>query len=184
MSESRLLLDAEGIEKTIRRIVEELASFVGKPDGVVVIGIRSHGVTLAERIHKMFALEYEWDLPLGILDTTMYRDDLAQLERQPPIRSTQLDFDVTDRLVVLVDDVISTGRTARCALDAIMDFGRPRAIRLVALVDRGLRELPIQPNITGIAVDTTHEQRVQVCLRESDSEDGVWLHPTPDSPSR
>lgn len=175
MSQDKRLLDAREVDKTIRRIVKDAAALIQSPKDAVLVGIRTHGVTLAQRMHKLFALEYEWDLPMGIVDTTLYRDDLDQREIQPLVRSTQIDFDVTNRLVFLVDDVVLTGRTARCAIDAIIEFGRPQAIRLISLVDRGHRELPIRPDIVGIEVDTRPDQRVHVCFSESDEEDGVWL---------
>lgn len=181
MTEPTLLLGLEEIDRTIRRMVKEIAQRIPNSEDAVLVGIRTHGVTLARRIHKLLALEYEWDLPLGILDTTLYRDDFSQLDQQPMVRETSINFDVTDKIVILIDDVLYTGRTVRCALDAIMDFGRPRSILLTALVDRGLRELPIQPDVVGVEVDTTPDQAVEVHFSESDGEDGVWIHKEPDT---
>ena len=181
MTEPTLLLGTEEIERTIRRMVKEIAARIPSAEDTVLVGIRTHGVTLARRIHKLLALEYEWDLPLGILDTTLYRDDFSQLDQQPMVRETNIDFDVTDKIVILIDDVLYTGRTVRCALDAIMDFGRPRSILLVTLVDRGLRELPIQPDVVGVEVETTRDQIIEACFSESEGEDGIWVRKEPDA---
>jgi len=181
MTEPKLLLGGDEIDRTIKRMVEELHAKVVSPDDTVLVGIRTHGVTLARRMHKLLALEYEWDLPLGILDTTLYRDDILQRDEQPMVRETNIEFDVTDKDVVLIDDVLYTGRTVRCALDAIMDLGRPRCILLVTLVDRGLRELPIQPDVVGVEIETARDQIVEVHFTESEREDGVWVHSSSDS---
>ena len=175
LPEPRQLLDAKDIHRIINRMVEDLAATVDSPDELALIGIRTHGATIAQRMHKFLALEYEWEVPLGIIDITLYRDDLDQLDPQPVVRPTRIDFDITNRVVVLIDDVLYTGRTVRCALAEIMDFGRPRAIRLAALVDRGLREIPIQPDIVGVAIETTPDQEVDVRLGEAGEEDGVWV---------
>jgi len=176
MTEPKQLLGAEEIDRTIQRIVKDLAARIVSADDTALVGIRTHGVTLARRIHKMLALEYEWDLPLGVLDTTLYRDDILQRADQPLVRETNIEFDVTDKVVVLIDDVLYTGRTVRCALDAIMDLGRPRSILLVALVDRGMRELPIQADVVGVEIETTRDQIVEVHFAEKEGEDGVWVH--------
>ncbi|HUT24292.1 MAG TPA: bifunctional pyr operon transcriptional regulator/uracil phosphoribosyltransferase PyrR, partial [Sumerlaeia bacterium] len=174
---------ANALNQTIGKMAEDLAALIASPDRAVLVGVLTHGVGLARRIQDRLAREHGWSVPLGSLDTTLYRDDFHQLDRQPAVRPTRIDFDVTDKIVILCDDVLCTGRTIRCALDEIMDFGRPRAIRLAALVDRGRRELPIQPDVVGIAAETTPEQRVEVRFREGagDEEEGVWIHETGDS---
>jgi pyrimidine operon attenuation protein/uracil phosphoribosyltransferase len=179
MTQGELRVGPEDIARIIRRMADDLVAHVATPKDAVVVGIRTHGVTLARRLHRLLADERKWDLPLGILDTTIYRDDLSQLGQQPVVRETNIEFDVTDKVVILVDDVLYTGRTARCALDAIMDFGRPRRIVLAALVDRGLRELPIQPDVAGIAIQTTHDEIVEVHFTEGEGEDGVWVRKAP-----
>jgi len=188
MTESKHLLDADALGRTIRRMADDLAALIPSPDQAVLVGILTHGVSLARRIQDRLARDHGWHVPLGTLDTTLYRDDFHQLDRQPAVRPTVIDFDVTDKTVILFDDVLYTGRTVRCALDEIMDFGRPRAIRLVALVDRGLRELPIQPDVVGVTAETTPDQKVEVRFREGavdssrrDEEEGVWIHQTGDS---
>jgi len=150
-------------------------ALVETPEQLVLIGIRTHGATLAKRMQAIFAETHQWDVPLGTVDITLYRDDLELLDRQPIVRPTHLDFDVTDKVVALIDDVVYTGRTVRCALAEIMDFGRPLAIRFVALIDRGLRELPIQPDLVGISVSTTPEQTIEAQLDEEGEPDRVVL---------
>ncbi len=169
------LLTAAGMDETIRQMTEAVVALVDSPESLAILGIRTHGVTLAQRMQALLESRHGWKVPLGILDITLYRDDLAQLAAQPIVRTTHLDFDVEDRLVVLVDDVLSTGRTVRCALDEIMDYGRPRAVRLAVLVDRGLRELPICPDITGLAVQTASDERIDVRFGSEGESIGVWV---------
>jgi len=174
----QILLDTRDVDLTIRRMVEDLAAGVEEPEHLALIGIRTHGVTLARRMCDVFAEDFHWQVPLGILDITLYRDDLNELSQRgksPIVRPTRIDFDISDALVVLVDDVLYTGRTIRCALAEIMDYGRPSAIRLGVLVDRGLRELPIQPDVVGVTLDTTPGERVLVRLGEDDEKKGVWI---------
>lgn len=169
------LLTASGMDDTIRQMTEAVVALVDSPESLVLIGIRTHGVTLAQRVQALLKSQHGWQVPLGILDITLYRDDLAQLAAQPIVRSTHLDFDMEDRVVVLVDDVLYTGRTVRCALDEIMDYGRPRSVRLAVLVDRGLRELPICPDITGLAVQTARGERIDVRFGPEGESIGVWV---------
>ena len=176
------LMNATELKKSLSVMVEALAAMIVNPDETVIIGIRTRGALLAQRIHKILALEHEWNLPVGILDITLYRDDLSQLASHPLVRKTHLDFNVTGKLVLLIDDVIYTGRTIRSAIDEIIDFGRPRAIRLGALVDRGGREYPIQPDYTALTVKANDSQVVKVYLAEIDGEDKVVLAPRPPLP--
>ncbi len=171
------------MDDTIQQMTESVVALVDSPESLVLIGIRTHGVTLAQRMRALLESRHGWQVPLGILDITLYRDDLAQLAAQPIVRSTQLDFDMEDRVVVLVDDVLYTGRTVRCALDEIMDYGRPSAVRLVVLVDRGLRELPISPDITGLAVQTAPGERIDVRFGEEGESIGVWVLKPGNGPS-
>jgi pyrimidine operon attenuation protein/uracil phosphoribosyltransferase len=176
MSEPKRILDADGIDRTIRDMASRVAECVAAKDAVI-IGVRTHGVTIAKRLREALAREHGWDVPFGILDITFYRDDLQSRMEQPVAQPTQLDFDVTGRDAILVDDVLFTGRTARCALDEIMDFGRPRTVRLAVLVDRGHRELPIQADFVGLRIDTRNDQIVGVEFRKPDGqgEDAVWV---------
>lgn len=176
------LLSAEELKSHIAAMAQTLAALVSDPAEAVIIGIRTRGALLAQRIHKILALEREWMLPVGILDITLYRDDLSQLASHPLVRKTQLDFDVTGKLILLIDDVIYTGRTIRSAIDEIIDFGRPKAIRLAVLVDRGGREYPIQPDITALTVQTTPHHVVKVMLNEVDGEEKVILAERPELP--
>ena len=175
MTQMEQLLNAQDVQRKIEDVADQIAKQIGSPVKLALVGIRTHGVTIAERIRDILKRKKGWDVPLGILDITFYRDDLARLSEQPLAQPTRLDFDLTGKIVVLVDDVLYTGRTIRCALDQIMDYGRPQAIRLAVLVDRGLRELPIQADITGISVNTTPAQKIQVRMMEIESEDGVWV---------
>ncbi len=172
---SELLLDRPGLAEAIERLGLGLARFVEDPARAAIIGIRTRGATLAKRIERLLTERKGWRLPLGVLDITFYRDDLDQLGPHPVARPTDLDFDVEDRTIVLVDDVLYTGRTIRSALDLIVDFGRPRSVRLGVLVDRGHRELPIQPDLTAIKLQVEPGRIVQVCLEEDDGREGVWL---------
>lgn len=183
MTDPQLLFGPEEMDRSIRQIVSELHGRITDPKDTALIGIRTHGVTLAERICRLLAEECGWNLPLGILDVTLYRDDIHRREAQPIVRETRIDFDINNKVLILIDDVLYTGRTARCALDAIIDMGRPRCIVFVALVDRGLRELPIQADIVGIRVTTTPKQVLEVHFEEREGEDGIWVRTLPESSS-
>jgi pyrimidine operon attenuation protein/uracil phosphoribosyltransferase len=159
------------VETVARRSLEQC------PDASLLafVGIRSRGVHLAQRIRDRVAASRGASVPLGALDITLYRDDLDEIAAQPVVRKTELPFDVRGRYLVLVDDVLFTGRTVRAALDQIIDFGRPKAIRLAVLVDRGDRELPIQADFAGKTVTVRPGQDVQVRLSEEDGADEVIL---------
>lgn len=179
---SKELLNAEGLDGKLREMARALAQMAGgEPGEAALIGIRTRGVILAQRLQKILAVEHGLNLPLGILDITLYRDDLSTLDTHPIVRHTHLDFDVTGRLVILIDDVLYTGRTIRSAMDEIIDFGRPRAIRLAVMVDRGGREYPIQPDYAAISVKTTDREVIKVCLDEVDGEEKVILTNRPDA---
>ncbi len=176
------LLDAGQLKLKIDEMAEAMAEMIINPEEAAIIGIRTRGALLAQRIHKILALEKEWTVPLGILDITLYRDDLSQLASHPLVRKTQLDFNINGRTILLIDDVIFTGRTIRSAIDEIIDFGRPRAIRLGALVDRGGREYPIQPDYAALTVKADESQVVKVCLKEVDLDERVILTQRPNLP--
>jgi len=165
----------EEIERTITRISHEIIENNKGVKGLVIIGIRTRGYILAERIAKVINDLYGTKLDVGALDITFYRDDLSAISEQPVIHNTEIDFDIENKNIILIDDVLYTGRTIRCALDAIIDFGRPRTIQLAVLIDRGHRELPIKADYVGKNIPTSQKEIVQVKLQEIDNEDSVTL---------
>ncbi len=173
------IMDANGIRRALTRIAHEIIEKNKGTLDVVLIGVRRRGVPLAERLQNLI-LEFEGvKLPLGILDITLYRDDFSTIGFQPVVHETDVPFDVQGKQVILVDDVLFTGRTARAALDAMMDLGRPQRIQLAVLVDRGHRELPIRADYVGKNVPTSRRESVSVCLREVDDSDEVLLMEKP-----
>ena len=169
------LLDDRAIARALTRMASELVERChGTADGVLV-GIQRRGVELAQRLARLVEAQEGKPLPCGKLDITLYRDDLQAVGARPVIGETDLPFDLDDRTVVIVDDVLYTGRTIRAALDELADFGRPRRILLCVLVDRGGRELPIQPDIVGVRQETAGRDRVDVLVRELDGRDAVEL---------
>ncbi len=169
------ILDANGIRRALTRIAHEIIEKNKGTQDVVLIGVRRRGVPLAERIQQLI-LEFEGvKLPLGILDITLYRDDLSTIDVQPIVHETAVPFSVQGKQVILVDDVLFTGRTARAALDATMDLGRPQRIQLAVLVDRGHRELPIRADYVGKNLPTSRREIVSVCLQEVDGSEEVLL---------
>jgi pyrimidine operon attenuation protein/uracil phosphoribosyltransferase len=173
----RVVLDAQGVERALARITHEILERNKGTDGLVLIGIRSRGVDLAERLAAKTAEIEGVRVPTGIIDITLYRDDLSRAGQQPQVKGTDIGFPIDDRQIVLVDDVLYTGRTVRAALDALMDFGRPRSVQLAVLIDRGHRELPIRPDYVGKNLPTAATESVQVRLRERDGADEVVLVP-------
>jgi pyrimidine operon attenuation protein/uracil phosphoribosyltransferase len=168
-------MDADRVSRSLARIAHEILERNRGVDDVALIGIRARGVPIATRIAGHLRDLSGVEVPTGALDITLYRDDLMQHQvgPQPVIRSTELPFSIDGKLILLVDDVLYTGRTVRAALDALIDFGRPRAIQLVALVDRGHRELPIRADYVGRNIPTSRTQSVQVRLTETDGRDEV-----------
>ena len=170
-------LDASQMDATLRRMAGEIAARLeGQP--LVVLGIRSRGLPLAERLAAALpptAGPGGKTVPVGALDITLYRDDLTERAGSPIVRPTEIPFSLKDKTVVLVDDVLYTGRTIRAALDALLDHGRPQKVVLAVLVDRGGRELPIQGDFVGLRLDVAEGQRVSVKVRDLDGEDGVYL---------
>jgi pyrimidine operon attenuation protein/uracil phosphoribosyltransferase len=171
---TEVLLDAAGIAETLDRMTAELRGSLPAGVSVALIGIRSRGEVLAQRLEAALRKLGLRDIESGALDITLYRDDLAELGPKALVRATEIDFDINGRYVVLVDDVLYTGRSVRSALDALVDFGRPKAIRLVVLVDRPGRELPIQADLAGIRVNQAGVP-VTVHLTESDGVDEVLI---------
>ena len=170
------LMDKENVRRAISRIAHEILEKNKGTAGLCLIGIRTRGAVLAERIKASIQQIEGQEVPAGVLDITLYRDDLSLVATQPVIHETKIDFDITDKKVILVDDVLFTGRTVRAALDALIDFGRPSNIQLAVLIDRGHRELPIRADYVGKNVPTSLDQDVKVVLEESDQqEDQVIL---------
>jgi pyrimidine operon attenuation protein/uracil phosphoribosyltransferase len=168
------LMDAGRIERALARIAAEIHERHPRPQDLVLVGIRSRGVPLARRLAA--ALAEAGEAPaVGALDITLYRDDLTAIAPQPILRGTEIPVPIDDRVVVLVDDVLFTGRTVRAALDELVDFGRPARIELAVLIDRGHRELPIRPDYVGKTVTTSRKESVQVMLLDHDGEDRVAL---------
>ena len=164
----RQIMTADEIRRATIRLSHEIVEKQAGTDGLVLIGIQRRGVPLARRIAESIGEHEGVSLPVGALDITFYRDDLSTLGPAPRVAHTEVPFDVTDRIVILVDDVLYTGRTVRAALDEIMDWGRPRAIRLAVLVDRGHRELPIRPDFVGKNVPTSQREVIKVKVEEFD----------------
>jgi pyrimidine operon attenuation protein/uracil phosphoribosyltransferase len=169
----RQIMTADEIRRATVRISHEIVEKQAGTHGLALIGIQRRGVPLARRIAESIREHEGAELPVGALDITFYRDDLSMIAQQPIVKGTDLPFDLNGRTVVLVDDVLFTGRTIRAAMDALVDFGRPQAIRLAVLVDRGHRELPIRADHVGKNVPTSREEMVRVHLAEIDGEDGV-----------
>lgn len=174
-----VVMDADRISRALTRIAHEIVERNRGVDNLALVGVRSRGVPLARRIAQSLKQITGVEVPTGALDITLYRDDLMrhQIGPQPLVRKTEIPFSIDDRTIILVDDVLYTGRTTRAALDALIDFGRPRAIQLVVLVDRGHRELPIKADYVGKNVPTSSAESVQVRLHELDrlSEDEVII---------
>jgi pyrimidine operon attenuation protein/uracil phosphoribosyltransferase len=168
-------MDADRVSRSLMRIAHEILERNRGVDDLALVGIRARGVPLAGRIAASLKELTGVDVPTGALDITLYRDDLMRhaVGPQPVIRRTEIPFSIDDRLILLVDDVLYTGRTIRAALDALIDFGRPKAIQLVVLVDRGHRELPIRADYVGRNIPTSQQQSVQVRLVELDGRDEV-----------
>ena len=171
----RQIMTADEIRRATIRLSHEIVEKQAGTDGLVLIGIQRRGVPLARRIAAAIAEHEGADIPVGALDITFYRDDLSMVAQQPVVKGTELPSGIDGRTIILVDDVLYTGRTIRAAMDALVDFGRPQAIRLAVLVDRGHRELPIRADHVGKNVPTSREELVRVHLEEIDGEDGVEI---------
>src|SRR5256885_9187909 len=173
-----VVLDADRISRSLTRIAHEILERNRGVEDLALVGIRTRGVPIARRLAKAIHDVSGFDVPTGALDITLYRDDLMRtaVGAQPVIRKTEIPFSIDDRRILLVDDVLYTGRTIRAALDALIEFGRPRVIQLVVLVDRGHRELPIKADYVGKNLPTSPSQQVNLRLQDVDGEpDAVWL---------
>ena len=171
------VLDARAVERTIKRMADEIVELNGGTDDLILVGIQRRGVQLAERIVGVIREREGVDVPRGALDITLYRDDLQTVGPRPVVGPTHLPWAVDDKCVVIVDDVLYTGRTVRAALDELADFGRPARIALAVLVDRGGRELPIHADVVGKRLDVPAGQRVDVLVEELDGRDAVVIAP-------
>ncbi len=169
------ILDKEAIERILTRIAHEILERNKGAKDLAIVGVRNRGIFLAERLARLIENIDGSKIPLGILDITLYRDDLSTINNQAVVQKTEIDFDVADKTIILVDDVLYTGRTIRAALDALIDLGRPRCIQLAVLVDRGHRELPIRPDYIGKNMPTSKDEIVEVHLDEADGIDEVII---------
>jgi pyrimidine operon attenuation protein/uracil phosphoribosyltransferase len=171
-----VVLDRDDMRRTLVRIAHEIVE--KNPDGAVaLVGIHRRGAVLAQRLHALTSELLDTSVPLGFVDISFYRDDLTIRPSAPIVRATQLDFPIDGRTIVIVDDVLYTGRTVRAAIDEVFDYGRPARVQLAVLVDRGHRELPIRPDYVGKNLPTSHEQRVNVRVAEIDARDEVTVGP-------
>ncbi len=169
------LLDAAEIRRVVTRIAHEIVERNKGAEDVVLVGIAARGDDLARRLAEEIVRIEGAKVPVGVLDITFYRDDIGMRAEAPEVHETRIEFDITGKTVVLVDDVLFTGRTIRAAMDALVDFGRPTAMQLAVLVDRGHRELPIRADFVGKNVPTRRDEEVRVALEEMDGEDAVFV---------
>jgi pyrimidine operon attenuation protein/uracil phosphoribosyltransferase len=173
----KVVLERDDLRRTLRRIAHEIAEKNPEPDGLAVVGIHTRGAVIARRLHALIGELTEADLPIGDLDISFYRDDVggAAPGPHPVVHASHIDFDPNGRTVILVDDVLFTGRTVRAAIDALFDYGRPQRVQLAVLCDRGHRELPIRPDYVGKNLPTARGERVNVRLDEVDEVDEVTI---------
>jgi len=170
MTSTVKIMDQEALRRAVMRIAHEILEKNKGAENLCLIGIRTRGAILAERIRRAIQQIEQIELPLGVLDITLYRDDLTMIANHPVVHETCIDFDISGKSIILVDDVLFTGRTIRAALDALIDFGRPQNIQLAVLIDRGHRELPIRADYVGKNVPTSQDQDIRVVLQESDKD--------------
>jgi pyrimidine operon attenuation protein/uracil phosphoribosyltransferase len=173
----KVVLERDDLRRTLRRIAHEIAEKNPEPDGLALVGIHTRGAVLARRLHAMLGELTAAEVPIGDIAISFYRDDVGAKApaSQPVVHASHIDFDLAGRTVVLVDDVLFTGRTVRAAVDALFDYGRPQRVQLAVLCDRGHRELPIRPDYVGKNLPTAHDERVNVRLEEVDEVDEVTI---------
>ena len=175
MSEHKVVLDGDDMRRTLVRIAHEIVERHDGPESIAVVGIQRRGAILADRLHALLADLLDADVPLGYVDISFYRDDLAKRSETPQVHATRVDFPIDGATVVIVDDVLYTGRTVRAAIDALFDYGRPAKVQLAVLADRGHRELPIRPDYVGKNLPTSRAERVNVRVQEIDGADEVTI---------
>ena len=175
MQVKSIIMDKDQMERTINRMAHEIIEQNRGIENICFVGIRTRGVPLARRLADYLRLIEGKDIPVGVLDITLYRDDLSMISHQPVIKGSELGFEIEGASIILVDDVLYTGRTVRAAIDALLDFGRPQQIQLAVLIDRGHRELPIKADYVGKNVPTSKEEIIKVSFEEIDGEDSVKI---------
>src|SRR3712207_5278388 len=175
MDSEKVVLDRDDIRRTLVRVAHEIVEKNAEPEGLAIVGIHRRGAVLAQRLHRLGEDLLDREVPLGDLDISFYRDDLAHRSDQPAVHASHVDFPLDGRTVVLVDDVLYTGRTVRAAIDAIFDYGRPARIQLAVLADRGHRELPFRADYVGKNLPTSKAERVSVRVEEIDGADEVAI---------
>ena len=169
------IIDEDGLSRIITRMAHEILEKNKGSQNLVLMGMKTRGEFLARRIFERIKEIERIELPLGVLDVTLYRDDFRTRLKQPEVSVSNITFDINDKDVVIIDDVLYTGRTVRSALNALMDFGRPRSIQLCVLVDRGHRELPIRADYIGKNIPTSNQEEIKVKMKEIDGEDAIYL---------
>lgn len=169
------IIDAEGLDRILTRISHEILEKNKGSHNLVLMGMRTRGEFLAKRIAEKIMQIDKVELPFGVLDVTLYRDDFRTRLKQPEVSVSNITFDINEKDIILVDDVLYTGRTVRSALNAIMDLGRPSSIQLCILIDRGHRELPIRADYVGKNIPTSHNEEIKVKMKEYDGEDAIYL---------
>ena len=169
------IIDEDGLSRIITRMAHEILEKNKGSQNIVLMGMKTRGEFLARRIFDRIKEIEKIELPLGVLDVTLYRDDFRTRLKQPEVSVSNITFDINDKDVVIIDDVLYTGRTVRSALNALMDFGRPRSIQLCVLVDRGPRELPIRADYIGKNIPTSNQEEIKVKMKEIDGEDAIYL---------
>ena len=169
------IIDEDGLSRIITRMAHEILEKNKGSQNLVLMGMKTRGEFLAQRIFERIKEIEKIELPLGVLDVTLYRDDFRTRLKQPEVSVSNITFDINERDVIIIDDVLYTGRTVRSALNALMDFGRPRSIQLCVLVDRGHRELPIRADYIGKNIPTSNQEEIKVKMKEIDGEDAIYL---------
>jgi len=175
----KIIMTTSDIGRTLARIAHEIIEFNKSTESLIMIGMRTRGVPLAKRLAANIEHFERAKIAVGALDFSLYRDDLSSLNLQPIVKSTDIPVSISDRVIVLVDDVLYTGRSARAAMDALIDLGRPQSIQLAVLIDRGHRELPIRADYVGKNMPSARDEEIQVKLKETDGIDEVAIIPTP-----
>ncbi|GMR24868.1 MAG: bifunctional pyr operon transcriptional regulator/uracil phosphoribosyltransferase PyrR [Ignavibacteria bacterium] len=175
MDETTKVTDKQGLDRILTRISHEILEKNRGSDNIVLMGMRTRGEFLAKRIRSIIKRIDNKELPLGILDVTLYRDDFRTSLKQPEVSVSDISFDINEKDVILIDDVLYTGRTVRSALNALMDYGRPSSIQLCILIDRGHRELPIRADYVGKNIPTSQHQEIKVKMEEIDGEDAIYI---------